>query len=321
MPDTTTEQRVRNFLFTVTVGGAASEHKVITLSGLQEVIAPIEAAESHRKEKFRIAGHATVDNFTIREAPIMGCLDESVGNFLFDLDIQGVGVVHLRRVSGLGVQWATIENKESDQLAIQKLFGHQTYPDITVEAVMDAETKNQFKQYVDKVAKFTGPGPQFAHAEGTCPYVQDMKLRALAHDKSVRATWDIRRAWVLNWAPFGDLDAGADDLSIEKMTLALDPLPNSMGIIENIITPFDQEHMGSSDWYSFVASAWDIPEKKNLVINIYAPGKIPRRDEPVASYKVFNTWVSQVSYSDFDASSDDLLTREVTITAEGVIPL
>jgi len=317
----TTEQRARNFLFTIEVAGSKTEHKLLGVSGLQAVINPVEVRESNRIDIGRLAGHATVDNFTVREAPIKGCLDEPVGNFLFELEIQGGPVLHLRRVSGLGVTWQAIENKESNELAIQKLWGHKSYPDITVEAVVDWESKDQFKKYLDKVANFTGPGPQFAHAEATCPYIQDAVLRVLSNDKEVRATWKIRRAWVLNWTPLGDLDATADDVAIERMTLALDPLPNSQGIAEDIFSPFEPAQMGASEWYDFVAAAWDIPYKRDLILHTYDPGQNPGKDQPKASYKVFNAWVSEIRYGDFDANADEILTREVTITAEGIKPL
>lgn len=320
----TTEQRARNFLFTVEVAGSKTEHKLLGISGLQAVINPVEVRESNRIEVARLAGHATVDNFTVREAPVKGCHDEPVGNFLFELEIQGGPVLHLRRVTGLGVTWQVIENKESNELAIQKLWGHKSYPDVAIEAVVDWESKDQFKKYLNRVAKFTGPGPQFAHAEARCPYIQDAVLRVLSNDRQVRAMWKIRRAWVLNWTPLGDLDATGDDVAIERMTLALDPLPNSQGIAETIfpmLGMFDMSNMGSLAWYQFVASAWDIPKKKDLIIHVYDPGLNPGKDQPKASYKVFNAWVSEIRYGDFDANADEILTREVTITAEGIKPL
>lgn len=320
MPAIIEEQRLRNFLFTIEVAGGGTEHKLLGITGLQAVINPVEVRESNRIEVARLAGHATVDNFTVREAPIKGCLEEPVGNFLFELDIQGLPVVHLRRVSGLGVSWQVIENKESNELAIQKLWGHRSYPDITVEAVVDADFRDQFKKYLDKVAKFTGPGPQFAHAVGSCPYVQDLTLRLLTHNKTPAAVWMIRRAWVLNWTPVGDLDVTGDDVALERITLALDPLPNSQAIAENIIpfNMFDANQQGSPAWYQFVSAAYSVPVKRDLTIHVYHPGQKPGKDAPKASYKVFNAWVSEIRYGDFDANADEILTREVTITAEGI---
>lgn len=316
------EERARNFLHSIEVSGAGGEHKIISLSGLEETVEPIEVSESHNIIRKRIAGHAGVNPITIREAPIMGCHEQPVGNFLIECDFGGVAVAHLRRISGIGVNWQVIDNKEGSSLGIGRLAGHKTYPDIIVEAVVDWETRDQLFKYMAKTAEFTGPGYYLPAVTSECPYFENLVVRVKTNDDRLAAKWLIHRAWVMNWTPFGDLDATADEVALERVTLALDPVPNQEAIEEMIEMPFEQEQMGSDAWYEFVASAYGlVPDRRDLVIHSYAPGQIPQNDQPKASYKLWDCWVSEVNYQDFDANADDILTREVTVQVSGITPL
>ncbi len=316
------EERARNFLHSIEVAGAGGEHKIISLSGLQQVVTPVDVSESHNIIRKRISGHHGVDPITIREAPVMGCHEQPIGNFLIECDFGGVGVAHLRRIAGIGVTWEVIDNKEGTELGIGRLAGHKTYPDITVEAVVDWDTRDQLYAYMRKVGRFTGPGDYIPTVESQCPYFEDVIVRAFTHDKRLAAKWYIHRAWVMNWTPFGDLDATADDVSLERITLALDPMPNQEAIEEDITIPFESEHMASDAWYEFVNSAYNlVPQRKDLIVHTYHPGQIPRDDQPKASYKLLDCWVSEITYQDFDANADDIMTREVTVQVSGVMPL
>lgn len=322
MPWMEQEQRARVSMFTVSVGGDASEHQVLALSGLRRFTEVIEHTDSARSDYIALAGHLDVDTITIREAPIAGCLLEPVGNFLFEMRIGGKPVAHLRRISGLGVRWEVINNRESTSLATQKLWDKRRYNEITTEAVVEWSERWQLYEYVKKLGEFTGPGKAFAVVEGfTCDYVQDVVIAALANDGTEVARWTLYRAWPTSWRPISDLDASTSDVGLVTATWQVAPLRGSEGIREEILRPLGKEQLVSQAFYKWVASAYKVPERKDLIVNFYLPGMQPGKDAPVARVKLFNAWVSRIEYQDFDASRNEVLTREIEVAFDGLLPL
>jgi len=312
------ERRARNWLFTMSIAGEGGEHKLISVSNLRGIIEPIDHNESSRIDTISLAAHFNVDNLTVREAPIMGCIGEPAGNYLFEVEVNGDTVARCRRLAGLGVRWEVTDNRESDQLGTQKLWGHRTYPEVTLESVIDWQDGWQlYKKIFTKLGEFTGPGPQFVRTLANCPYVFDVNITLVRNDGQRVAKWALHRAWPTNWQ-LSDLSADANEVALESVTFRVAPLPGGAGITEDMLTRFSGEHLVSSAWYDWVAKAYDVPEKKDLILNIYHPGAQPGKDAPAGRLKLFNCWVSEISYSDFDATANEVATRDLTITFEGV---
>jgi phage tail-like protein len=322
MPWTEQEQRARTSLFTISIAGDAAEHAVLGLSGLRRLTDVIEFTDSGRVDFISLAGHLNVENITVRDAPIAGCLGEVAGNFLFEVRIGGKTVAHTRRVSGLGVRWEVIENRESWNLGTQKLWDKRRYEEVTHDVVVDWQEKWQLYEYVKKLGEWRGPGKAFSVVEGfDCDYAQDVIIAALANDGSEIARWTLYRAWPSSWRPISDLAADSREVGISSVTWVVANLPGSPGIREEILRPRSPQGLVSEAFLTWVAKAYDVPERKDLIVNFYLPGLQPGKDAPVARIKLFNAWPSRVTYQDFDANANDPLTREIEITFDGLLPL
>lgn len=313
-----TEKRARNFLFTISVAGEGNEHKLLGISNIRQVIEAFTHNESTRIDTISLAGHLNVDNITVREAPFMGCIGEAAPNFVFEVAVDGTTVARCRRISGLGVRWEVIENRESNKITTQKLWGHRSYPEITHDVVIDWQDGWVLYNYLKKVAEVVGPGDQFAEAQANCPYTVDVTITAKRQDGKNVAKWTLHRAWPTNWTPISDLAADANDVGLETITWVVAPVPGAQGITEDMTTYFSSEHLVSTQWYDFVSKAFDLPEKKDLIISIYHPGAQPGKDKPVGKLKLFNAWPSEITYGDLNASDNAVLTRDITITFEGI---
>jgi len=309
-------------MFTVSVGGDPGEHQLQGLSGLRRFVEEREFSTSSRSDFIKLAGHLDTDTITLREAPIAGCLGEPVGNFLFEIRVGSTPVAHTRRISGLGVRWDQMNNRESTQLATQKLWDKRRYNDITHDVVIEWTEQWQLYDYVKKLGEFSGPGKAFATVDGfTCDHVQDLHIVAMANDGTEVAKWTLYRAWPSSYRPIPDLSADTAEVGLSTVTWVLAPLMGAPGIEENIMRPLGNDQMVSQAFYKWVAKSYEMPERKDLIINMYLPGLQPGKDAPVSKIKLFNCWVQEINYQDFDANANDTLTRELVIQYDGLLPL
>ncbi|MDD3492404.1 MAG: phage tail protein [Candidatus Thermoplasmatota archaeon] len=320
MPWDEQEQRGRAGFFTVNVGGGP-EHQLLGVSGLRRFVENDEYASSADIQFINLAGHLDVDNITIREAPIAGCLGEPVGQFLFDLLIAGEPVAHVRRISGLGVRWDTGPNRESDSLATQKLFHKRRYPAVTTELVVEWTKKWQLYDYVKLLGEFSGPGKAFSVVDGfTCDHVRDIMIVAKSSDGEESARWVLSRAWPMSYR-ISDMSSDSTDPLIVSVEWVVAPAGQAPGVTETIKKRLGTGQLVSGEFYDWVASAYDVPKRKDLMLNFYLPGLQPGVDSPVSRIKLFNCFPSEVTYGDFDASADGRLTREITVTFDGLLPM
>ena len=320
MPWEEQEQRGRAGFFTVTCGG--EEHQLLAVTGLRRFVQNDEFTTSASLDFINLAGHLDVDNLTLREAPIAGCLGEPVGQFLFELRIGGTKIGHVRRITGLGVRWDVGTNRESDSLATQKLFYKRRYPAVTTELVVEWKEKWQLYNYVRKLGEFSGPGAAFSVVdEFVCDHVQDVTIVAKASDGEDVAKWTLFRAWPMSYR-IGDMSADSTDPLLVSVEWVVAPRGDMPGVSEKIIRPLGRGQLVSPKFYQWVAKAFDdVPKRETLILNYYLPGLQPGVDAPVARTRLFNCFTSEVTYQDFDAAADGRLTREITVAFDGMLPV
>lgn len=324
MPWTEQEQRARVSTFTVSVGGDVGEHQLLGLTNPERSVETRDWSPSSRSDWIQLAGHLNTNTITLREAPIAGCLGEPVGNFLFEVRIGSAAtpVAHCRRISGLGVRWDAMDNRESNSLATQKLWDKRRYNQVTHDVVIEWTEGWQLYDYVKKLGEFSGPGRAFSTVEGaTCDHVQDIIIAALSNDGSESAKWILRQAWPVSYRAISDLASDNADVGLSSVTWTVANTMGTPGIEEQIIRPLGKNQMVSQAFYDWVAAAYEMPQRKDLIINMYLPGLQPGRDAPVGRLKLFNCWVQEINYQDFDASRDEHLTRELTVQFDGLLPL
>lgn len=314
------ENRARVSMFTIEVDG--QEHQVQAVTAPRRFVEVMEYTNSARVDYISLAGHLDVDTITIREAPVAGCLLEPAGSFLFDLEIGGKPIGHVRRISGLGVRWETINNRESTRLSTQKLWDKRRYNEVTTEIVVEWSEKWQLYEYVKKLGEFSGPGEAFSTVDGfTCDHVEDVVITLRANDGAEVAKWKLIRAWPVSYRPISDLDAATSEVGLVTVTWQVAPLRGTEGVIETILRPLSKEQLVSQAFYKWVAAAYSVPQRKNIILNLYNPGLVPGKDDPVGRLILYNAWVSRIEYADFDASRSEVLTREIEVTFDGFRPL
>jgi len=316
-----TEQRSRGNLFTVSIVGDGAEHKLMSISNIQRVINEIDHTESDRIDHVILPGHMTMENITFRDIPLSACYDVAP-NFLFELVVDGKTVGHLRRISGLGVRWDVVDNQESNNLNTQKLWFKRHYNAITTEVVVEWSEKWQLWEFAKLLGYHGGPGQAFSTVDGfTCEFRKEIQIIAKDYTGEEIGKWRIHGGWARVWVPHSDLSADSTTVGTMSIEWRIANLPGSPGIEEELINKLGKEHTISQAWYDWVAKVYDVPERKDLVINIYQPGQIIGKDEPVGRLKLFNCWVAEVNYQDFDASADEILTRDVVVAYDGIVPL
>jgi len=323
MSDDTNERRARKGLFTLSVVGKPGEHKLQSVSGFRQAIDLIEgASESTRIDKFDLPSQLNMEALTLREAPFAGCGDQPEGNFFFSLYLNGTEVAHVRSVSGLGVNWAVSENRESTVLNVQKLFTKRTTPEITIKQVIELSEGDALFDEIAKMGTYQGPGRAFSVVGGaTCAYRGDWKISLKKRDGSEVASWTIYQAFPNSYTPFDDLDATSDDVALRTLTLRSSPAFGTINIEERVSSWPGGGQIVSPDFLLWVSSAFNLPTRQTLVLNLYHPDALPGAGEPVKRWKLFNCWPSTVTYQDLDAGSPALCTREVGIAYDGYIPV
>ncbi|RLG06209.1 MAG: hypothetical protein DRN68_07350 [Thaumarchaeota archaeon] len=315
------EQRSRGNIFTVSIVGDNAEHKLMSISGLQRVINEIEHTESDRIDYIRLPGHMNVENVTFRDIPL-AAFQDAAPNFLFELVVDGKTVGHVRRITGLGVRWDIITNNESNNINTQKLWGKRRYNTFTTEVVVEWSEKWQLWEFAKLLGIHEGPGNAFSTVGSfSGEFRKDVRIHLLDQQGNDLGAWFIHGGWARVWVPHSDLSADSTTVGTMSIEWAIANLPGQPGLEETLMQKLGKEHQVSQAWYEWVAKAYDVPERRHLIINIYQPGQVIGKDEPVGRLKLFNCWVAEINYQDFDATADDILTRDVVVACDGIVPL
>jgi len=320
-----TEQRARRGLFTVSIIGTDGEHKLQGITGLERTIETIDGkSESTRLGKFDLPAQLNTGAITFTEAPFAGCGDMPAGNFYFEVELDSTPVAHVRSVSGLGIDWAIMENRESTLLNVQKLWDKYTVPEITIQQVIELSEGDQLFDAIEKLGRIQGPGNAFSVVDGaTCAYRGNWTIRLKNRGGDVIAQWTIYGAWPSRYVPINDYDADGGDVGLRSLTLRTAPVAAQPPIMESVSSWATAAGSGlvSPTWLTWCSSIFtQAPTRKNLTINHYHPDALPGVSEPLKRFTLFNCWPSQLTYSDLDAGSPDLATREVVMACDAFIP-
>lgn len=315
-----TEHRARRSIFTVSVVGAGGEHKLQSITGLEhntELIDPV--SESTRLDQYVLPAQFNIGNITFKEAPFAGCGDQPASNFLFEVNLNGQPIAHVRSITGIGAHWAIMENRESTSLNVQKLWDKRSIPEITLNQVIELSEGNPLYKEISKLGKYQGPGKGYSVVGGAqCSYRGDWTiiLRNREGDEVVR--WRLYSVFPSRYQPINDMDATAGDVGLRSLTLRSSP---AAGIIplEEIVSSYPTKGLVSQAWLQWIASGFSLPSRKDLTINLYAPESLPGQGEPLKRWKVFNAWPSEINYQDLDAASPALATREIVMACDGYI--
>lgn len=319
------EQRARKGLFTVSVVGASGgEHKLQGISGLERTVETIDGvSESTRLGKIDLPAQLNTGPITFSEAPFAGCGDMPAANFYFEVEVDGEPIAHVRSVSGLGVNWDIVENRESTSLNVQKLWDKFTIPEITINQVIELSSGNPLYKAMKKMGEIQGPGEGFSVVGGaTCDYRGNWVVRLKNRGGDIVAQWTVVSAWPSRYVPMDDWSADGGDVGMRSITLRSAPVVGSPGIIEEVSSWATAAGSGlvSDTFLEWASSIFNsAPTRKNLVINHYHPDAIPGSAEPLKTIKLFNCWPSSLNYGDLDAGSPALATREVVMACDGFI--
>lgn len=317
------EKRARRGLFTVSVIGGGGEHKLQGVSNFSvglDAINPV--SESTRIDEFSLPAQFNMENITLKESPFAGCDNQPAGNFYFKVLVNGTEIAHMRSVSGIGVDWAVMENRESTSLNVQKLFNKRTTGDIVLNQVMELSEDDPFYNQLKKMGEYVGPGKGYSVVGGAdCKYRGDWTFILMNRSGGEVARWTMYGAYPSKYQPIDDLDATASEVGMRSLTLTSSPIYGTKNIEERVTSWPTGGQIVSSEFLQWVSGSFDLPSRKNLMLNLYHPDAIPGHGSPVKRWKLFNCWPSSVTYQDLDAGSPGLLTREIVIATDGFRPI
>ena len=315
-----TEQRARRGIFTVSVVGSGGEHKLQAITGFEhnvELIDPV--SESTRVDQYVLPAQFNIGNLTFREAPFAGCGDQPASNFYFEVLLNGQPIAHVRSVSGIGVHWAIVENRESTSLNVQKLWDKRSVPEVTLQQVIELSEGNPLYTEISKLGKYQGPGKGYSVVGGAqCSYRGDWTIILRQRDGGEVARWILYSVFPSRYVPFNDFDATAGDVGIRSLTLHSSPATGIIPIEEQV-SSYPTKGLVSQAWLEWIASAYRVPSRRDLVFNLYSPEVLPGVGSPLRRWKVFNAWPSEINYQDLDAASPGLATREIVMACDGYI--
>lgn len=317
------ERRARSGLFTVSIIGGGGEHKLQGVSNFAygpDLIDPV--SESTRLDQFSLPAQLNVDNLTLKEAPFAGCEGQPASNFYFKVLVNGAEIAHMRSVSGLGVNWEVMENRESTILNVQKLFNKRTIPEITLNQVIELNEGDPFMEQMDKLGRFQGPGRGFSVVGGAnCSYRGTWTFILMDRAGGEVVRWNAYGMFPSKFQPIGDLEATSNEVGMRTLTLRSSPAYGVQNIEEIVSSWPGSGQIVSPDFLQWASRAFKIPERKQLMLNLYHPDALPGTDVPQKRWKLFNCWPSSVTYQDLDAGSPALCTREIVLATDGVRPV
>jgi len=135
-------------------------------------------------------------------------------NFKFEVEIQGFVRAGFSKVSGLEENTEVVEYREGgDNETARKLSGQSSFGDVVLErGKSDDDDFNQWRQQIYNPENENGE-------QGT----DDYKRKVVIYLKNKAGTrvkkWTVYRAWPMTKGE-PDLDASANDVAIETLTLA-----------------------------------------------------------------------------------------------------
>lgn len=128
--------------------------------------------------------------------------------FSFVLEIQGVEMASFRKCSGVEAETETIEYKEATKdgkMIIRKVPGAMKWSDINLERRID-----ESKALWDWRKQVEQGDVDAARRDGSIVIKDSMKTEV--------ARWNFRAGWPSKWTG-AELDAGANDVATEKVTI------------------------------------------------------------------------------------------------------
>lgn len=134
--------------------------------------------------------------------------------FKFQLEIDGIGNCQFNKCSELKVDIAKIEYSEGGQLVPYKEPGRMSFSDVTIERAVTSDA-DLYSWLVDTANAAQNMGMISAEFKRGGFLVQ------YDRDNERLRTWQLYGAWPMSFTA-GSWDNGADELTIESMTLAID---------------------------------------------------------------------------------------------------
>ena len=318
----TDERRARRGLFTVSVVGGGSEHRLQGVSGLERTADPIDSVSSSTSIWVNsLPAHINHGDITFTEAPFGGCAGGPNPNFYFQLELNGKPIAHVRSISGLSMAWDVTENHESTNLGTQKLWGKGTPGEITLNQVIELSEADPLLAEMEKLGAVQGPGVGFSVVGGAvCAYASNWMIRLLKRDGTPVATWALYGWYPSRYQPINDLEAQGTDVGLRTLVLKSQAGVKATPIEETVGLWYNEEGLTDPAFLAWASSIFAVaPTRKQLVVSLYHTDQLPGVGAPDLRWKLFNCFPKEVRYSDLDAGSPALATREIVVACDGII--
>jgi phage tail-like protein len=318
----TDERRARRGLFTVSVVGGGNEHRLQGVSGLERTADPIESVSGSTQIWVNsLPGHINTGDITLSEAPFAGCAGGPAANFYFQLELNGVPIAHVRSVSGLSMAWGMTENHESTNLGTQKLWDKGTPGDITLGQVIELSEGDSLLAEMEKLGAVQGPGVGFSVVGGAmCQYASNWVIRLLKRDGTAVASWTLYGWYPSRYEPINGLEAQGGDVGLRTLVLKSQASIKAMPIEETVASWYNEQGLTDPAFLAWASSIFTVaPSRKHLVVSLYHTDQMPGVGTPDLRWKLFNCWPKELRYSDFDAGSPALATREIVLACDGFV--
>lgn len=143
------------------------------------------------------------------DAKTSGTSEMLAATFNFAVEVDGINIAYFREASGLSMEVEVIEHQvvnNKGQQITQKLAGHRQMGEVTLKKSMDGSTL--WTDWLKEVQ--TGTWKTYRR-NGS------IKMYDTAGE-TVIAQWNFTNGWPKSWSA-SDLDASADDVSIEEVVI------------------------------------------------------------------------------------------------------
>lgn len=318
------ERRARRGLFTVSVVGGGSEHRLQSVSGLERTVEQIDSVSGSTQQWIQsLPAHINTGDITMSEAPFGGCAGGPNPNFYFQVELDGVPIAHMRSVSGLSMSWESSENRESTNLGVQKLWGKGTPGEITFTQVIELSEENPLLAAIERLGVVQGPGLGFSLVgDSQCAYAANWTIRLLKRDGGQVASWTLHGWYPSRLEPINGLEATGTDVGLRTLTLKPQASIKAQPIEEHVSLWYNEMGLTDQSFLDWVSSVFAMaPTRKHLVVSLYHTDQLPGSGAPDLRWKLFNCWPKTVTYSDLDAGSAALATREIVLACDGFVEM
>ncbi len=143
------------------------------------------------------------------DASTTGTSEMLAATFNFAVEVDGINIAYFREASGLSMEVEVIEHQvvnNKGQQITQKLAGHRQMGEITLKKSMDGSTL-----WTDWLKEVQSGSWKTYRRNGS------IKMYDTAGE-TVIAQWNFTNGWPKSWSA-SDLDASADDVSIEEVVI------------------------------------------------------------------------------------------------------